>query len=142
MRSSSYYPVLQTQRVTETAAFYCRHFRFKPAFETDWYVHLQSTESDRVALAILDANHDSIPVVARGRTAAGMLINFEVDDARQVHDRLRKEGLEVVQALRDESFGQRHFILADPNGVLIDVVEEIPPGADFAAHFSAEAPPR
>ena len=34
--------------------------------------------------------------------------------------------------LRDEAFGQRHFILADPGGVLVDVIKPIPPSAEFA----------
>lgn len=44
-------------------------------------------------------------------------------------------------ALRDEDFGQRHFITRDPNGVLIDVIKPIPPSADFAALYASEALP-
>ncbi|PFN00621.1 glyoxalase/bleomycin resistance/extradiol dioxygenase family protein, partial [Bacillus cereus] len=29
--------------------------------------------------------------------------------------------------LRNEEFGQRHFITSDPNGVLIDIITIIPP---------------
>ncbi|RZI75480.1 MAG: glyoxalase, partial [Variovorax sp.] len=43
--------------------------------------------------------------------------------------------------LRDEAFGQRHFITADPNGVLIDIVKPIPPSAEFAAQYAASALP-
>ena len=38
--------------------------------------------------------------------------------------------------LRDEAFGQRHFITADPNGVLIDVIKPIPPTAEYEAMFT------
>ncbi len=41
--------------------------------------------------------------------------------------------------LRSEELGQRHFITADPNGVLIDVIKPIPPSAEFLAHYT-EAP--
>ncbi len=37
--------------------------------------------------------------------------------------------------LRSEDFGQRHFIVADPNGVLVDVITPIPPTGSFAEHF-------
>ena len=40
-----------------------------------------------------------------------------------------------------ERFGQRHFITADPNGVLIDVVTPIPPSPEFAALYSEAALP-
>jgi hypothetical protein len=44
--------------------------------------------------------------------------------------------------IRDEDFGQRHFIVTDPNGVMIDVIKPIPPSAEFAAQYAAEALPQ
>jgi hypothetical protein len=43
--------------------------------------------------------------------------------------------------LRDEDFGQRHFITADPNGVLIDVIKPIPPSAEFAELYAKDSLP-
>ena len=34
--------------------------------------------------------------------------------------------------LKDEAFGQRHFIISDPAGVLIDVITPIPMTGEFA----------
>lgn len=140
MKITSYYPVLMTNRVGETADFYCRHFGFVPLFTADWYVHLQSQEHPSVNLAILDGQHETIPAVARGR-ASGLLINFEVADVDDVHDRLSAEGLPILLSLRDEAFGQRHFITRDPNGVLIDVIKPIPPSADYASQYDEQALP-
>ena len=50
-------------------------------------------------------------------------------------------GLPILRSLRDEEFGQRHFITADPGGVMIDVIKPIPPSGDFAAQYQAEALP-
>lgn len=141
MKTSSYYPVLMTSRVAETAAFYQQFFAFQPQFESDWYVHLQSADDDQVTLAILDGSHDSVPASARGREASGLLLNFEVSDVDAVHERLAAQGLPIIQALRSEDFGQRHFIAVDPNGVLIDVIEPIAPTAEFAAQFAPSALP-
>ena len=93
-----------------------------------------------VNLAVLDGQHETIPAADRG-TAAGLLLNFEVDDVDAVHDRLRAAGLPIRCPLRDEAFGQRHFITADPNGVLIDVITPIPPSGEFAAQYAAGALP-
>ncbi|TJV16034.1 MAG: glyoxalase, partial [Mesorhizobium sp.] len=41
----------------------------------------------------------------------------------------------ILRTLRDEAFGQRHFITKDPNGVLIDVIKPIPPSAEFLEQF-------
>lgn len=138
MKTTSYYPVLMVDDVTATAAFYINHFRFRSLFDSDWYVHLQSAEDESVNLAILQGDHETIPEEGRGR-ASGMLINFEVEDVDAIHDRLVAEGLPILRSLRDEAFGQRHFITLDPNGVLIDVIKQIPPSDEFLAQFAPEA---
>jgi catechol 2,3-dioxygenase-like lactoylglutathione lyase family enzyme len=134
MRITSYYPVLMVADVAATACFYRTHFGFEAAFEADWYVHLQHGAHPAVNLAIVKGDHETVPAEGRGR-AGGLILNFEVDDVDVVHDRLRDEGLPVLLSLRDESFGQRHFITADPNGVLIDVIRPIPATAEFAAQY-------
>ncbi len=52
---------------------------------------------------------------------------------------LASGGHDVLLPLRDEAFGQRHFIVAGPGGVLVDVVTPIPPSAEFAALYAAGA---
>lgn len=132
MKITSYYPVLMTDKVAETAAFYVKHFQFEIVFEADWYVHMQSKVSETVALAILDGSHETIPAMGRGGRATGLLLNFEVEDPDAEYARLKAAGLPILLALRDEAFGQRHFITADPNGVLIDVIKPIPATGEFA----------
>lgn len=51
MKITSYYPVIMTRDVRETAAFYGQHFGFAPLFTSDWYVHLQSQAHPSVNLA-------------------------------------------------------------------------------------------
>jgi len=140
MKCQQYYPVLMTDRVTETADFYVRHFAFRTLFASDWYVHLQSCEDERVNLAVLQAGHETIPD-PKAERASGLLINFEVEDVDAHHARLAAAGVPIVRSLRDEAWGQRHFIAADPNGVLIDVITPIAPSAEFAAAYAPEALP-
>jgi hypothetical protein len=45
----------------------------------------------------------------------------------------------MLQEVRSEAFGQRHFITLDPAGVMIDVITVIPPSTKFAAGYSANA---
>ena len=140
MKITSYYPVIMTGEVARTADFYQRHFGFESRFTSDWYVHLQSTEDEHVTLAVLDGQHETIPMVGRGKVA-GVLLNFEVEDADAVYDACRAAGLPILKPICDEAFGQRHFITADPNGVLIDVIKPIAPSAEFAALYAASALP-
>jgi len=91
-------------------------------------------------LAILPHDHETIPDSFR-TPVAGLVLNFEVEDVDAVHQAMVKAGLPVVRSLRDEEFGQRHFITRDPAGTLIDVITPIPPTASFADHYSAGALP-
>ena len=134
MKTTSTYPVIACENVAETAAFYKQHFGFNAAFEADWYVHLQSAEDERVNLAVLDCRHETIPAGYR-KPVQGLLINFEVDDVDAEYARLSAAGLPMLQEIRSEDFGQRHFITHDPAGVMVDVIKMIPPSAEFAAQY-------
>lgn len=137
MKVSSFYPVICTQDVGAAREFYVRHFGFEVTFEADWYVSLarQGIDGQRYELAFLDSAHRTVPEAYR-HTARGVLLNFEVDDVDAEYKRLTAAGLEIELPLRSEDFGQRHFIVRDPAGVLIDVITEIPPSPEFAALFA------
>ncbi|NDL60177.1 VOC family protein [Phytoactinopolyspora mesophila] len=138
MKLTGFYPVIQTAKLAETTAFYVEHFGFTVVFEADWYVSLRREGDDdgpSYELAILDHTHPTIPDGYR-KPVAGMLLNFEVDDVDAEYKRLVKiAGLEPKLEIRTETFGQRHFIVADPSGVLVDVITEIPPGEEYAENF-------
>ncbi len=133
MTTTSCYPVLMVEDVTATADFFRQHLGFTTTFAADWYVSLQH---ERWELAILAAGHETVPVSRRGTAAQGVLINLEVDDVDAEYRRLVEEGpLTAVLPLRSEPFGQRHFILEGPSGLLVDVITPIEPDASFAAQF-------
>jgi catechol 2,3-dioxygenase-like lactoylglutathione lyase family enzyme len=140
MKVTGYYPVLLVDDVEATAAFYQTHFNFRSLFTSDWYVHLQQLDSTSINLAFVSRTHETVPEESR-LPAAGMLISFEVDDPDAIYDRLQAAGVRILRTLRDEDFGQRHFIAADPNGVMIDVIKPIPPTAEYAAQYAPEALP-
>ncbi|WP_224389444.1 VOC family protein [Pseudonocardia sp. ICBG1293] len=135
----SCYPVLATADVPAARAFWTGPMDFEIVFDTDWYVSLRR---GRFELAVLDRDHPTIPAAYRGRSAGGMLVNLEVDDVDAEWDRLVVHGgLEALLPVRDEDFGQRHFVVAGPDGVLVDVITEIAPSADFATAFAGTAAP-
>lgn len=136
MKLQSFYPVLMTRDVAALADFYRNHFGFETTFEMDWYVSLRREgENGVVELAILDGGHATIPADFRGEIH-GLILNFEVSDAKAEHERLVHFGeLPEVQPLRDEAFGQRHFMVRDPAGNLVDVIEPIEPAPEFAEAF-------
>lgn len=55
------------------------------------------------------------------------------------YDRLvRGASLVPMLELRDEAFGQRHFIVADTSGNLVDVIQNIPPQDGFVEEYYNE----
>ncbi|MFE5335956.1 VOC family protein [Isoptericola sp. NPDC056573] len=131
---TSLYPVLAVSDVPSAARFYADLLGMTPTFSSDWYVSLRSGAAE---LAVVDADHGTVPERARGTRAAGVLVTVEVDDVDAVHARvLATGGHDVLLPLRDEEFGQRHFIVAGPDGALVDVVTPIPPSGEFAALYA------
>ncbi|MRG61257.1 glyoxalase [Agromyces sp. CFH 90414] len=131
---NSSYAVLCTRDVASSAAFYREHFGFDTTFEADWYVSLRHPDAGH-ELALLDPEHSSVPA-GYGEVARGVLVTFELDDVDAVAARLAEAGVPVVQGLRDEPFGQRHVIVRDPGGVLVDVITPIEPSPEFAAAYA------
>lgn len=132
MRVTSLYPVICTDNVAESKAFYVSNFPFEVTFEVDWYVSLRSAGERPFELALLDYRHETIPEGFRRAFSGGLLVNIEVEDVDSVYGTFRDTGLPIHLALRSETFGQRHFITADPNGVLIDVIKVVPYTGEFA----------
>ena len=126
---SSFYPVLMSTNVAQASEFYVRHLGFEVVFEADWYVSLKR---DQWELAILAHDHATIPADFRS-PVNGLLLNFEVEDVDAEYTRLVTDaGLSERLSIRSEDFGQRHFIIEAPDGVLIDVITPIPLSGEFA----------
>ncbi|MBC9715900.1 VOC family protein [Streptomyces sp. TRM66268-LWL] len=136
MKLTSMYPVICTSKLQESARFYTELLSFETTFEADWYVSLRRPGTPAYELALLDHTHPTLPAPYR-TPVQGLLLNFEVEDVDAEWDRLVvRGGLRAELELRSEEFGQRHFIVADPNGVLIDVITPIPASGEFAEQYT------
>ncbi|MFI6737678.1 VOC family protein [Nonomuraea sp. NPDC050451] len=135
MELTSFYPVICTTRLQESRDFYTGLLGFETTFKADWYVSLRRPGTPPYELALLDHTHPTLPEAYR-TPVRGLLLNFEVEDVDAEWERLVVgAGLTAELALRSEDFGQRHFIVADPNGVLIDVITPIAPSAEYAEQY-------
>ena len=136
MRTDSFYPLVQVEDVEGSARFYETHFGFTRTFSSDWYIQLRASSEHPFELALIRYDHDSIPAAGRVPTR-GLVLSFYVEDAAAEESRFSAAGLPITQPLRDEVFGQRHFLISDPNGVLIDVITPIEPSPEFLATLSS-----
>ena len=120
----SLFPDLCTDDITASRDFYVALLGLRVAFENDWYVQLQSPSDPNLQLAFVRRDHDRVPAPFQA-PARGVLVTIETDDVDALHERARALGLPIVYALRDEPWGQRHFMVSDPNGLAVDVVKLI-----------------
>lgn len=133
MKINSFYPVIATKELEQSATFYQQYFGFKPSFSSDWYISLVTQTG--FELAILDYEHESVPKAFRQPTQ-GLLLNFEVENVDQKYAEISQAGLPLHLDIRSEDWGQRHFITADPNSILIDVIQNIEPSKEFKQMYS------
>lgn len=135
MTTTSFYPVLMSQDVEAAAAFYRDLLGFETTYESDWYVSMRLGVFE---LAILARDHPTVPAEYRA-LPRGVIVNLEVDDVDALHATLTaRTDTEVVQAMRDEAFGQRHFIVAAPDGVLLDIIQPIAPSDEYADAYAGD----
>lgn len=111
-----------TENLNETAEFYISFFGFKEVFTSDWYLQLRHESG--AELAVMVANHPSQPLfLHKAHRGEGIVHTFETDDAAEVYEKIKAQGGVFKLDLQDEEWGQRHFILEDPSGVYVDVVQ-------------------
>lgn len=72
------------------------------------------------------------PAAAAG-PADGLLVVFTVADIDADYARLQQQGVDVVTPIETEPWGERYFQMADPNGVIYQLVQWVtPPDPQYA----------
>ena len=133
MKVNSFYPVIMTKNVEECSEFFINNLEFEITFSSEWYISLIDKYDNEVAF--LESSHMTIPAGFRNQVR-GLLLNFEVDNVDKIYIKL-KESLEdrIVLDIRDEGFGQRHFIVEGPEKILIDIIQVIEPTDEFKDNY-------
>ncbi|WP_241385995.1 VOC family protein [Rhodococcus sp. CH91] len=131
MTTRSIFPVVPAADVRRSRDFYRDLLDLTVVFDSDWYVQLHGGD-ETVQLGLVVLGHETVPDGFRG-TPTGVLVSVEVDDVDAVHARAVAAGHEIALDLRDEEFGQRHFMTVDPDGVLVDVITVIPYSGEVLA---------
>ena len=135
MNVTGFFPLLATDQLKETAAFYQR-LGFTRVYDSEFYIHLMWKDDQSIQLGLLLPGHESQPPLFQSRFGGrGFHLTLEVEDVDAVYAKLKSEGYDIVVDLRDEAWGQRHFALEDPNGVGIDIVTPIEASEEFAAGY-------
>ena len=120
------FPVMVTDNLQAVKQFYETVFGLKAVFfDANFYLHLISANGN-IQLGFLAPNLANQPgFLHPNMVADGFVISLEVQNAALAFAEAQKMNLNIVMDLKREEWGQIHFMLQDPAGFRIDVVEHV-----------------
>ena len=115
-----------TEKLAETKKFYTDILGFGVTFENEFYLLLHTPNKD-AEISFLLPNHPSQqPLFQKPFSGQGMYLTIEVEDVDKVYTEIKNKGVEIKIEIRNETWGDRHFAIQDPNGIGIDIVKYSP----------------
>jgi catechol 2,3-dioxygenase-like lactoylglutathione lyase family enzyme len=125
------YPLFTVSRLAASRDFFVRRLEMHVVFEATWVVMLSHRDDGSISLGLMASDHPSSPPGPEIFDGKGAIFTLKVDAAAELHARLAADGVELVHGLTDEKWGQRRFMVREPSGVLVDIVEQIDPAPGF-----------
>ena len=115
---------LTVDDVSASSAFLVKHFGFTE-YSADNEKNFASLgcEDAGVTVIFLRRGCEVLPESYRDLHVAGLIIAFTVNEIENEQERLKAEGVDITLPLMEESWGERLFQIADPNGVIYQLVE-------------------
>lgn len=119
------YPVVITPKFKECKDFYVKNFGFDIVFESDWYIQLKHINC--IELGFMKPGLSNQPEFLHPEfDGKGIIITFEVKDTQREYEKAKKiEGLKIIFPYKEEEWGQKHFMLEDPAGTFVDIVQPL-----------------
>jgi predicted enzyme related to lactoylglutathione lyase len=119
-------PNVASDNFVASRDFYSAMFDLIVSVELDdWYLQLMSESEPRLNIGFLQPGDE---LFARGTPSprpAGVILTVHVDDVDEAYQRAKRLGAEIPADIRNEDYGQRHFLVVDPNGLVLNVMSAI-----------------
>lgn len=125
------YSVYITKHLQKSKDFYVKWLDFDVVFESTWFIYFQSKGNNPVSFALIDVKHPSSPPTYGAFDGKGSFLTLQVKDAEQVYKKLKDANAPIAYHLKKEDWGQIRFGLTDPNGLYIDIVQQVVPVAGY-----------
>ena len=132
MKYQDVYSVFVTKNLITTRDYYTKWLNFQVYFEASFFILLVAEGDRSFSIAFIDDVHPSSPpTIPAMDSKSGVFLTLQVEDAGAEYDRLKDSGLKIYYPLKDEDWGQRRFGIIDPNGMYLDIVQQIDPKQGF-----------
>lgn len=116
-----------TPKLAETKEFYTSVLGFTVKFENEWFLLLQTSDGEDMISFLQPGHLSQQPVFQSAFTGKGVYLTMEVEDVDEVYEQIKRKGIPIEVELRNETWGDRHFAIVDPNGIGIDIVKYTAP---------------
>lgn len=114
-------PNICTDKMEETRDFYSKLLGFVVGFEHQgWYIQMASPTHPQLQIGIVRRDHEFTPKAYQD-SAKGVIISVQVEDVDSAYAAVRERGFRIAQPISEERFGMRRFMVADPNGLLVNL---------------------
>jgi uncharacterized glyoxalase superfamily protein PhnB len=119
-------PNVSSEAFTASRDFYVTMFDLVVSVELDdWYLQLMPESDTKLNIGFVKPDRG----LFAGRTASsgtyGVVLTIHVDDVDEAYLRAKRLGAEIVAEIRNQDYGQRHFLVVDPNGLVLNVMSSI-----------------
>lgn len=109
-----------SDNLPESKKFYVELLGFIVKYESDWYVQLCSPDDHSIEYGIIQKDHSLVPKKFQ-QSPTGMYVTFVVASVDSTYEKALSMKIPILQAPHNEFYGQRRFLIEDPNGCLIDI---------------------
>ena len=113
-------PDITSERMDESRRFYADFLGMNLAMDMGWILTFVSPLNPTAQITLLQASASAVP---------NPNVSLEVQDVDAVHAKAVELGLPIVYPLTNEPWGVRRFFVADPNGIVVNVMSHHAPGA-------------
>ena len=106
-------PDIISQRMDESREFYTKFLGFEVAMDMGWVLTFVSPSNPTAQITLVQGSEKAMPQPN---------MSIVVADVDAVHAKAVALGLPIVYPVTDEPWGVRRFFVADPNGVIINIL--------------------
>lgn len=119
-------PNLSSEAFAASRDFYAAMFDLEVSVELgDWYLQLMPASDPRLNIGFVRPDSELFAGRDSSSAPSGVVLTIHVDDVDEAYERATRLGAEVAAEIRDEDHGQRHFVVVDPNGLLLNVMSNV-----------------
>lgn len=119
-------PNMSSERFEASRDFYLDLFDMVVSVEHgSWYLQLMAPDDRSLNVGFLQPGHEFFGGRAAPPGEYSLVLTVQVDDVDEAHARAQRLGATILLDIRDEDYGQRHFLVVDPNGLVLNVMSAI-----------------